>query len=76
MYEGEKVQTQGRSEPAEEGTREEQCVPGTIGAQGGFQSNFSRYILVTLMIGCQVVVVEDADVEDGVVGTDAHVADG
>ena len=34
------------------------------------------YILVTLMIGCEVVVVEDADVEDGVVGADAHVADG
>ena len=28
------------------------------------------------MIGCEVVVVEDADVEDGVVGADAHVADG
>ena len=28
------------------------------------------------MIGCKVVVVEDADVEDGVVGADAHVADG
>ena len=34
------------------------------------------YTLVTLMIGCEVVVVEDADVEDGVVGADAHVADG
>ena len=33
------------------------------------------YILVTLMIGCEVVVVEDTDVEDGVVGADAHVAD-
>ena len=27
------------------------------------------------MIRCEVVVVEDADVEDGVVGADAHVAD-
>ena len=34
------------------------------------------YILVTLMIGCEVVVVEDADGEDGVVGADAHIADG
>ena len=33
------------------------------------------YILVTLMIGCEVVVVEDTDVEDGVVGADAHIAD-
>ena len=34
-----------------------------------------RYILITLMIRCEVVVIEDADVEDGVVCTDAHVAD-
>ena len=44
--------------------------------QGGFQAKVSGYILVTLMIGCKVVVVEDANVEDGVVGADAHVADG
>ena len=28
------------------------------------------------MIGCEVIVIEDADVEDGVVGADAHVANG
>ena len=28
------------------------------------------------MIGGEVVIVEDPDVEDGVVGADAHVADG
>ena len=33
------------------------------------------YILITLMIRCEVVVIEDADVEDSVVCTDAHVAD-
>ena len=33
------------------------------------------FILVALMIGCKVVVVENADVEDGIVGADAHVAD-
>ena len=27
------------------------------------------------MVGCEVVVVEDTDVEDGVVGADAHVTD-
>ena len=39
-----------------------------------FQAN-RGYILVTLMVGCEVVVVEDTDVEDGVVGADAHIAD-
>ena len=42
----------------------------------GRKNSACIYILVTLMIGCEVVVVEDADVEDGVVGADAHVADG
>ena len=44
--------------------------------QCGFQAKVSVYILVTLMVGCKVVVVEDANVEDGVVGADTHVADG
>ena len=48
-----------------------------IDFSGGIQAKFCTggYILITLMIGCEVVVVEDADVEDGVVGADAHVAD-
>ena len=41
-----------------------------------FRAKVARgYILVTLMVGCEVVVVEDTDVEDGVVGADAHIAD-
>ena len=41
--------------------------------QCGFQAKVSVYILVTLMVGCKVVVVEDANVEDGVVGAETKI---